>query len=295
MPLESVVPAVCLAVVAALCVVTVSAQRVDVVPLQSEFTAVVSGGQWPRVLFRLRENSRRNSSLPSSATGASVLSGALTQMLATALNPAPHNTAHPSTTGVIAVFLTGPLLASRGALQASFAVVRMVGAGSLAAGDASLLAQIEGADVAELRSVYKANGGSPMDDVAVHAVRQVYVGDERCSESCAWAVGVAAPLLATALLLIPTFMSVVHLERGGTGPEFVLVASHYNGDEDQEINEFANCADWGPVKLVDPDLLRQQKAARSVARPDGLVVVQHEVVEAPSQSWQGAGCNTVSL
>ncbi|EKF38083.1 hypothetical protein MOQ_001710 [Trypanosoma cruzi marinkellei] len=257
----------------------ISAQRMSVVPIQSNFTAVISGVQWPRVFFRLCENRSSHSSSTSVPAGPTVVDDEVTRMLVTALRPSAHTTIHPSPTGVTAVFLTLQPYPLQRALQVDFAVVRMMGDGSLAPDDVQLVEQVRRADVAGLRLIYDSNGGSRTDNVAVQTVRLVEERGRPCGDSCEWAVSIVASLFATALLLIPVFMSVVHLERAGAVRDFFLVASYDIDEEPQHVNEFANCEDWGPVELVDPDMLPKEMLAGHEPHMDGIVVVQHCVEE----------------
>ncbi|KAF8305186.1 hypothetical protein TcBrA4_0042430 [Trypanosoma cruzi] len=107
----------------------------------------------------------------------------------------------------------------------------MLGAGSLAPDDLQLVEQVRRADVAGLRLIYDSNGGSITDNVAVQTVRRVEERASPCGDSCEWAISIVAPLFATALLLIPVFMSVVHLERAVAVRDYFLVASHDIDDE----------------------------------------------------------------
>ncbi|RNF18930.1 hypothetical protein TcG_04385 [Trypanosoma cruzi] len=279
MRLGAVLSVLFLLVLVAFYGVGVLAQRMSVVPIQSNFTAVISGVQWPRVLFRLCEDRSSHPSSTSVPTECTVVGDELTRLLVKALRPSVHTAIHPSLTGVTAVFLTLQPHSLQQSLQAEFAVVRMLGAGSLAPDDLQLVEQVRRADVAGLRLIYDSNGGSITDNVAVKTVRRVEERASPCGDSCEWAISIVAPLFATALLLIPVFMSVVHLERAVAVRDYFLVASHDIDDEPQHVNEFANCEDWGPVEFVDPDMLPRENVAGHEPHMDGIVVLQHFVEE----------------
>lgn len=260
--------------VVALCIGVVSAQLLDVVPIQSEFTLVVAGSQWSRVLFRLGENNSDDASPSPHTVDHAAIGDVLTQMLVTTLRPSPHSVTQPSVTGITAVFLTRRPFASNGGLQTNFAVVRMMGPRSLAPDNAELIAQVQGGDTAMLRSIYISNGGGSTENIEVQSVQAFNERSAVCGKSCVWAVGIVAPLFVTALLLIPAFMSIVHLEGCRGVREYFLVMGNDNEDE-QQLSEFADCEDWGPLELVDPDILRQQEAEKIASHMDGIVVLQH--------------------
>ncbi|KAF8305187.1 hypothetical protein TcBrA4_0042490 [Trypanosoma cruzi] len=142
MRLGAVLSVLFLLVLVAFYGVGVLAQRMSVVPIQSNFTAVISGVQWPRVLFRLCEDRSSHPSSTTVPTECTVVGDELTRLLVKALRPSVHTAIHPSPTGVTAVFLTLQPHSLQQSLQAEFAVVRMLGAGSLAPDDLQLVEQV---------------------------------------------------------------------------------------------------------------------------------------------------------
>ncbi|ORC86662.1 uncharacterized protein TM35_000261140 [Trypanosoma theileri] len=269
-------------------ITVVSAEPQYTVPIQSEFTAYISGDQWRRVIYRLSIQSSNNDHsdnntiykrngthcINNKSNSQTLVGDTFHCILISALHPFPDTNAYPSPTGIISIFLTQittpiiitPLMPM--GLYLYFAVVRMMGNGSIAPNDDSLIAQLIRTDINPLREIYYANGGLPTDTVALQSVKTADNGPSRerfCGPSCLWSVIIIIPLFVTTLLLLLVCISVIgtandagrsqqqQQQKEQQREEYVIVAY----TPEAELDEFINCEDWGPVTLVDPDFLQK--------------------------------------
>ncbi|KAH9600875.1 hypothetical protein LSM04_000557 [Trypanosoma melophagium] len=254
-----------------------SAEKIEMVPIQSEFTAHVSGDQWRRVMYRLSINGNHysNKSIRNNSTinqynktnciigsGSRLVRDTFHCILMEALHPFVHMDPDSSTMGITSVFLTQATTpAIPVGLHLKFAVVRMIGIDSIAPNDDSLLTQLMRSDITPLQEIYRAHGGLPTDTVSMRFVQttDLQTPHRHCVESCIWSVAIIVPLFVSTLLLLLVCISVIgtayDAAREQQREEYLLVAY----TPEAEPDEFDNCEDWGPVTLVDPDFLQKQQ------------------------------------